>query len=352
MVQTDLSAIKQIPILEIAKCLGIEVRGKKAMCFNGHDSRTPSLCFYPPKNTWRCFGACGRGGDAINLVMEVCRTDFRTALDWFEREFQIDVTSKLHTHFKRGAYRQSLRRSKLRPSNSIAKVQEFSPDPEIYSWLVTETHEVRNAVGLAYLEDHGITAKDALRYQVRELSNPSATFSALLKQFGKDRVFRSGVASGHDGIPHQLIWTSHTLLFPFFSGLSVIYLQGRILGSGSKFIGLRGIEKPLFHRDVTLSLEAGSRIHICEGVPDALALLSNRLVAVAVLGASSFRREFVDILMPFNIVVVPDADAAGRTFAQRVTEHFRARGKSVALVRLPPGKKDVADVIASLRRIA
>ncbi|MBU1208360.1 MAG: hypothetical protein KKH04_15775 [Proteobacteria bacterium] len=41
------------------------------MCVGGHDARTPSLCFQPSKNLWHCFG-CGKGGDTIKLVMEVC----------------------------------------------------------------------------------------------------------------------------------------------------------------------------------------------------------------------------------------------------------------------------------------
>ena len=46
--KSDLSPIKQIPIIEVAKRLGIQVRGTKAMCFSGHDKASPSLsshCF-------------------------------------------------------------------------------------------------------------------------------------------------------------------------------------------------------------------------------------------------------------------------------------------------------------------
>lgn len=48
----DLSPLKRIPIIDVAKRLGIPVRGTKAMCFMGHDKASPSLSFLKSKNTW------------------------------------------------------------------------------------------------------------------------------------------------------------------------------------------------------------------------------------------------------------------------------------------------------------
>src|ERR1035438_4329307 len=90
--KSDLSPIKQIPIVEVAKRLGIQVRGTKAMCFSGHDKASPSLSFLKSRNTWRCFGACGKHGDGITLVMEKAQVDFKSALEWFARNFAVDVT--------------------------------------------------------------------------------------------------------------------------------------------------------------------------------------------------------------------------------------------------------------------
>jgi hypothetical protein len=33
-----------------------------------HEERTPSFVIYQDKGYWRCFGACARGGDVINLA--------------------------------------------------------------------------------------------------------------------------------------------------------------------------------------------------------------------------------------------------------------------------------------------
>jgi hypothetical protein len=147
-----------------------------------------------------------------------------------------------------------------------------------------------------------------------------------------------------------LIWASYAVLFPFRRGGDVIYLQGRLFEGGRKYINLKGIRIPLYNVDRIGSLPLGTRIHICEGVPDALAMESKGLPAVAVLGASSFREEWVDDLLPYQVAVTPDSDDAGSALLRKVKETFRSRGKSVALVSMPRGKKDVADVVAEMEK--
>ncbi len=45
-----------------------------------HDDRGPSFVVYPDNQSWYCFGACGRGGDVIALVMAIEHLDFKTAV--------------------------------------------------------------------------------------------------------------------------------------------------------------------------------------------------------------------------------------------------------------------------------
>ena len=45
-----------------------------------HQERTPSFYVFPDRQSWRCFGACAEGGDALSFVMKADRVDFREAL--------------------------------------------------------------------------------------------------------------------------------------------------------------------------------------------------------------------------------------------------------------------------------
>ena len=73
----DLDAIKkQIPILDVARWLGIQVNAQnKAQCPNtgGHrrGDQHPSLSFDLKNNKCHCF-SCGEGGSTIDIVM-LCR---------------------------------------------------------------------------------------------------------------------------------------------------------------------------------------------------------------------------------------------------------------------------------------
>src|SRR5512145_2574432 len=54
-------------------------RNLKALC-PFHQERTPSFVVFPDTQTWRCFGACGDGGDIFAFAMKMHGLDFSEAL--------------------------------------------------------------------------------------------------------------------------------------------------------------------------------------------------------------------------------------------------------------------------------
>lgn len=64
----------RLDITQVAYQYSIDIdKYGKASCFNGHDSKTPSLTFYDGTQSYHCFG-CKAHGDVISLVqhMEDC----------------------------------------------------------------------------------------------------------------------------------------------------------------------------------------------------------------------------------------------------------------------------------------
>ncbi len=343
--------IKQIPILLVAEKLGIQIRGRKAMCFRGHDKLTPSLSFMPSKNIWKCFG-CGQGGDVINLVMQALDCDFKVALEWFKQNYLLYTTDYKDNYNKKNSRNnyegKSLVTRIVAPEESD-KEKAFYSDPEIYDWVINECSSVKNALGLKYLSDHGISSDNATHFGVREMRSPSNLLSKMKQQWGLERVYRSGLAWGENGFPERLIWTSYSVLFPFIHDGKVVYIQGRLFEGNSKYLNPRGISKPIFNLQRLNSLKVGSTIHICEGITDAIAIESLGLASVAVLGASSFREEWLDLFMRYDIVILPDGDSGGEIFFETISKMFKKRCKAVYRVSLPLGK-DVSDLIAEMKR--
>lgn len=317
------------------------------MCFTGHDKASPSLSFLKSRNTWRCFGACGKHGDGLTLVMEKEGLDFKSALEWFACNFAVDVTRQFRGQSRRGRVVRAKKTATVKAV--IPEQQEFTADPELYEWLIGKCASVSSPAGATYLDTHGISQESVTHFNIRELRDPALAFRKLVEEWGEPRVYRSGVAWGTDGHPQRLVWSSHALLFPFYEHGVVTYIQARMFTGEPKFLNPRGVPKPMFNADRLQKLKPGQLIHLCEGVPDAIAVESHGLAAVGILGATSFRADWVDHFLKLKVIVLGDGDAAGAKFAKDVSTFFMERGKAVQCKPLPKGK-DVADVLAQARR--
>jgi len=64
----------------------------KALC-PFHQEKTPSFVVFPDSGTWRCFGACGTGGDVFAFVMKRENVDFREALEILARKAGVTLVA-------------------------------------------------------------------------------------------------------------------------------------------------------------------------------------------------------------------------------------------------------------------
>lgn len=329
-----LERLKSLTIVEVAPLLGIELKKGKAMCFNGHDRLSPSFTVGKKKNSWKCYG-CGEFGDVISLVQKVLSLDFKGACNWLRHQFCIDQPTSSQP--------QRRRPSKVSKPPAPPPPSLNSADPEVYTWLVQHCGPVENPLGANYLSSHGIPITVARDFGVVELKDPARAYRALEKHWGRERIQKTGLASNRG----SLLWSGYSLLFPFYDDERVTYIQVRCLEDDRKFIGPKGVLKPIFNYERITKLQPGQLLHICEGIPDTLALEANGLHAIGILGATSFRTEWIDQLLPFDLVGVPDGDAAGLQFSKGLTSAFRARGKSIRFAR-PPAGMDACDVISKV----
>ncbi len=94
----DISWIKKhVPILGLARALGLRIRHRKAKCWrvenHQHGDADPSLSFFEKRNRCRCFVCDMRGGHSnVDLVMGVLDCDLGCAVRWIAERFPVPNT--------------------------------------------------------------------------------------------------------------------------------------------------------------------------------------------------------------------------------------------------------------------
>ena len=132
--QSTLDKIHDRSILEVADRLLIRYRGttgnyRQCQCFM-HDDKHPSMWFKLSTNTWHC-AVCGKGGDAIRLVMEHENLRFDEAVRWIIKEldiFCLDDDDRFQRQWQ-SRYKTSYRRSNHETiCKPICKLRSFLTD--------------------------------------------------------------------------------------------------------------------------------------------------------------------------------------------------------------------------------
>ena len=55
-----------------------------------HNEKTPSFNVNPVRNIYKCFG-CGKGGNAVNFIMELEHYSYPEALKFLAGKYQIEI---------------------------------------------------------------------------------------------------------------------------------------------------------------------------------------------------------------------------------------------------------------------
>ena len=327
--------IKELCIIDIARKLKIDVKGKKALCFSGHD-KNPSLTFDDKKGLYNCFG-CEEQGDQITLVRHVCKLDFLEAIQWFKQEYQIGgiVSEKNKRIFKTAA------------KQKISEEETNKPNPEIYEFLVASL-SLSNK-GEVYLCNERCFSKELItKLEIKDIPNPQLIFTTLKNKFGIDALMKCGLCKLDDKGVYKFIWWDHVIIFPFADlNHRINYLQARRLNwkSGAKYVNLKGIKPYPYNLQILNELNSNDRIHICEGIPDTISAIQLGLHAIGILGANNFSKNYLNLLSNYQIYIIPDHDVGGETFYKKVREAFETIGKSIQIKKIPEQFKDINELL-------
>lgn len=310
MEKSDIQKLRELPIEEVAKKLGLKVKRHLALCCF-HDDHTPSL--YLKNSTYHCF-TCDAKGGVIDLVMHMQNKSFYEACQWLADENDIILTEY-----------------KSRPSTP-------EPSPKV------DLAHISRLIGQPYLND------EARRFLFYERHIHPAVVKWLGLSSISTPVPMSGSISG--------TWfNAPSLLIPYkdIEG-KLINVQARYLGSPSpsgarevpRFQFPQGSTSHIFNLPVLKMLGEGEDLWIAEGSSDCMALLSSGRKAIAIPSATLLNhadmRQLSSALSPSaKLHIYPDQDEAGEKLYAGLVSVATDLKRCLVRHDLPEGCKDFGD---------
>jgi DNA primase len=292
----------------ISRYLPLQRAGRsfKANC-PFHQERTPSFVVFPDTGTWRCFGACGTGGDIFSFLMQKENLDFREALQVLAQEAGVQLAEESDRSDARGRdlLYELNDRAALFFRNQLHRTQEAQPARD-------------------YLQKRGINAEVATRFQLGFAPDSWDALRDHLVQAGYslDTLHRADLVkhnlerdSFYDSFRNRLIVPIHDR-------------QGRIIGFGGRVLDsslpkyLNTAETPLFHKShVVYGLDRAYRairqadsVVVVEGYMDVIAAHQFGFENVVACLGTALTEEQLRQLHRYtdNFILALDADAAGQ----------------------------------------
>lgn len=318
----DILALKQtISLAEVVRSRGVELKKKGRQLWGlcpFHDDTEPSFAVDERKGLWNCLGKCGTGGDAFSFVMKADRVGFAEAFALLEESSP-----------------QRRRDAEEKP------VVDQKAELEYLEKAVTYYHKslVKNEKAIAYLQGRGITAEAV---QVFRLGYVDGTLKGKLNPDGKANLESLGLLNERG---NETMYGS--VVFPLVdagtnqpTGLYARHTekQQHLYLSGKR----RGVFNP------SGAKETGEVI-LTESVIDALALWSIGIRNVTCsYGVNGLTDEILASLQESRIrkvVLMLDADEAGREAALKFAEKLSAIGIESRVVDLPA--KDASEFVSN-----
>ena len=312
-------------------------------CCPFHSEKTPSFHVVPDRQIYKCFG-CGKGGGAINYVMELENLPYRDAVAVLAKRVGMEVPE---TRGDSPGMRE--RREKLLEMNKQA-ARLF------HQWL----HSPQGAHGLSYLQKRGLSPRTLTNFGLGFAPDSWDSLINAMTKLGYDKrdLLDAGLAvNNKDGRIYDRF--RNRVMFP------IIDVRGNVIGFGGRVMDdstpkyLNSPDTPVYNKsrnvfalNIAKTSKAG-RVILTEGYMDTIALHQAGFdSAVASLG-TSLTAEHAQLLSRYfqQAVIAYDSDGAGVSAAQRAIPLLEKAGLQVRVLRMT-GAKDPDEYIKAFGRDA
>ena len=304
-----------------------------------HDEKTPSFTVAPHKGIFKCFG-CGKGGNAVNFVMEHEQFTFVEAIKYLGDKFHIHIEEEEETPEMR---------EKKNERESMLLVTQFAA--KFFHENLLNTDEGKS-VGLSYLRQRQIRDDMIEKFQ---LGYSPQKRDALIQEAGKkgykeNYLEKTGLITVKENFKGDRF--RGRVMFPIHS------LAGKVIGFGGRIMVSdpekklakyqNSPESEIYHKSKILygifqakqEIAKQDKCYLVEGYTDVIGFHQSGISNVVASSGTSLTVDQVKLISRFtkNVTVIYDGDPAGIKASLRGIDIILAEGLNVKVLLLPEGE--------------
>ena len=299
-----------------------------------HNEKTPSFTVSPSKNIYKCFG-CGKGGNAVQFLMEHENMTFPEALRHLAAKFNIEI-EETETSAEALEERHYF--------ESLYLVNQYARD--FFQDQLFNTDNGKS-IGLSYFKQRGFTEETIRKFGLGFAPRGKDIFTkvAIKAGYQEEVLKKLGLTSqyGSDFFRDRVMFTVHNL-----SG-KVIGFGGRTLMKDKKIPKyINSPETEIYVKNKVLygsyfakrAIRQQDECILVEGYTDVISLHQAGFENVVASSGTSLTEGQIRLVKRYaqNIKILYDGDVAGIKAALRGLDLILEQDLNVKVVLLPEGE--------------
>jgi DNA primase len=301
------------------------------------NEKTPSFFVSPSKEIYKCFSS-GKGGDAINFIMEIEGINYVEALQYLAKKYGIEIRETEETD-------EEIQEHNERESLFI--VLSYARD---YFVRTLWDHPEGKSVGLTYFKERGFDDPIIRKFELGySLDSWDAFYQQALEQKYKEEILeKAGLIIKKDEKIYDRF--RGRVLFPIHN------LTGKPIAFGARVLNgdkhqpkyINSPETPVYHKSQILygifqgrqAIRQKDNCYLVEGYTDVISLHMAGVENVVASSGTSLTDGQIKIIKRYtnNITVLFDGDEAGIKASLRGIDMILHSGLNVRAVMFPEGE--------------
>ena len=313
-----------------------------------HNDSHPSFSVSPTRGICHCF-TCGKGGNAVNFLMELEQMTYPDALRWLAKKYNIEIQEREMTSEEKQC--ESERESMFIVNDWAAK----------YFQDILQNDVDGRAIGMQYFRSRGFRDDIIRKFQLGfALPQRTALYDeAVKKGYNPKYLVSTGLCfkvdkdeeNNRSGQDKYLDRFSGRAIFPWLSvSGKVVAFGGRVLDTRTKGVSQKYVNSPdseIYHKERELyglyqakkAIAKEDCVYMVEGYTDVISMHQCGIENVVANSGTALSIHQIRLLHRFtsNIVLLYDGDDAGVHAALRGTDMLLEEEMNVKVLFLPDG---------------